>query len=150
MKHTENYNLNQWELADRIQMEDFNGDNQKIDAALAGLAATVAKCGNCKITLSSYTGTGTCGISMPNIITFPKKPVFFIIKGNTSFFLGSGTPGIRGTSAATNSSGSLGMQSPELTWTDNIVSFYCSDASHQMNDTSMVYQIISFYTEDAE
>lgn len=29
MKQTENYGLNQWELADRIQMEDFNGDNEK-------------------------------------------------------------------------------------------------------------------------
>ncbi len=34
MKQTENYGLNQWELTDRIQMEDFNSDNQKIDSQL--------------------------------------------------------------------------------------------------------------------
>jgi len=36
MKQTEQYGLNQWELADRIRMDDFNADNAKIDAALAG------------------------------------------------------------------------------------------------------------------
>ena len=42
MKQTEHYGLNQWELADRIQMEDFNGDNEKVDAALAGLREEIA------------------------------------------------------------------------------------------------------------
>ena len=42
MNKTSNYQLNQWELTDRIRMEDFNGDNAKIDAALAGLAGQVA------------------------------------------------------------------------------------------------------------
>ena len=36
MKQTEHYELNQWELSDRIRMEDFNADNAKIAAALAG------------------------------------------------------------------------------------------------------------------
>ena len=35
MKKTENFELNQWEKADRILMEDFNNDNAKIDAAMA-------------------------------------------------------------------------------------------------------------------
>ena len=34
MTKTANYQLNQWEKSDRIQMEDFNADNTKIDAAL--------------------------------------------------------------------------------------------------------------------
>ena len=42
MNQTGNYQLNQWELADRIQMEDFNGDNAKIDAALKGQAEALA------------------------------------------------------------------------------------------------------------
>lgn len=37
MNQTTNYQLNQWEKADRIQMEDFNADNAKIDAALASI-----------------------------------------------------------------------------------------------------------------
>ena len=42
MKQTPNYNLTQWEKEDRIQMERFNEDNAAVDAALAGLAQTVA------------------------------------------------------------------------------------------------------------
>lgn len=39
MRQTDQYGLNQWELSDRIRMEDFNADNFKIAAALAGLGA---------------------------------------------------------------------------------------------------------------
>ena len=35
MRETSNYKLSQWDKTDRIEMEDFNEDNQKIDAALA-------------------------------------------------------------------------------------------------------------------
>lgn len=37
MQQTEQYQLNQWELSDRVRMEDFNADNTKLEAALAGL-----------------------------------------------------------------------------------------------------------------
>lgn len=40
MKQTSNYQLNQWEMTDRIQMEDFNRDNEKVDAALAEVKVT--------------------------------------------------------------------------------------------------------------
>ena len=45
MQKTVNYQLNQWVKSDRIQMEDFNSDNAKIDAALKALedAQTVVK-----------------------------------------------------------------------------------------------------------
>lgn len=42
MNQTENYGMNQWELTDRIRMEDFNGDNAKIDAALKSQAEALA------------------------------------------------------------------------------------------------------------
>ena len=42
MKQTQNYQLNQWEMTDLIKMEDFNGDNSKVDAALKTLAGQVA------------------------------------------------------------------------------------------------------------
>ena len=38
MNQTGNYQLNRWEKSDRILMEDFNRDNQLLDAALAELA----------------------------------------------------------------------------------------------------------------
>ena len=42
MKQTSNYQLNQWEKTDRILMEDFNGDNAKVDAALKAQASDMA------------------------------------------------------------------------------------------------------------
>ena len=42
MKQTEYCELNQWELSDRVRMEDFNADNAKIAAELARLRANVA------------------------------------------------------------------------------------------------------------
>jgi len=36
---TPNYNLNQWSADDRVLRTDFNADNAKIDAALAGKAS---------------------------------------------------------------------------------------------------------------
>ena len=36
--HTPNYQLNQWEPEDKVVRADFNADNAKIDAALAGKA----------------------------------------------------------------------------------------------------------------
>ena len=50
MTKTTNYQLNQWAKSDRVLMEDFNSDNAKIDAALAGKAELVT---------GSYTGDGT-------------------------------------------------------------------------------------------
>ena len=49
MTKTTNYQLNQWAKSDRLMMDDFNADNQKIDAALAALP---------KLVTGSYTGDG--------------------------------------------------------------------------------------------
>ena len=38
MTKTEHYQLNQWNANDQVKRTDFNDDNAKIDAALAGLA----------------------------------------------------------------------------------------------------------------
>ena len=37
--YTSNYNLNQWSASDRVLRTEFNADNAKIDAALAGKAS---------------------------------------------------------------------------------------------------------------
>ena len=43
MHTTDNYQLCQWESTDRILMADFNGDNQKIDAALVSLQQEISQ-----------------------------------------------------------------------------------------------------------
>ena len=54
MTKTEHYQLNQWDAADRVLREDFNSDNQKIDAALAEILAAIPEP---EIAIGSYTGT---------------------------------------------------------------------------------------------
>ena len=84
MQHTEKFQLSQWERTDRIQMQDFNADNAKIDAALAAHAAAIARRGNCRLETFTYTGTGIYGPSKPTVIHFSSKPAaFFVIGTNT-------------------------------------------------------------------
>ena len=52
MKQTSNYQLNQWDAQDRILREDFNDDNEKIDAALAEIKAAGAYVKLKEVTLS--------------------------------------------------------------------------------------------------
>ena len=70
MEKTENYGLNQWAEQDKVLREDFNADNQKIDAALAAGA---------KIAIGSYVGTGTSGMDNPNSLTFEFAPKMVLI-----------------------------------------------------------------------
>ena len=74
MEQTSNFQLNQWEKEDRIQMEDFNADNAKIDAALA-------LCANCGMEKGSYVGTGAHGEASPNSLTFEKYPLVVMVAG---------------------------------------------------------------------
>ena len=61
MTKTTNYQLNQWEKSDRILMDDFNADNQKIYTALAAR--------NCRFYTTSYTGDG----ELTKTWTFPAR-----------------------------------------------------------------------------
>ena len=63
--YTTNYQLNQWEAGDQVLRTEFNQDNQKIDAALAGKAdltqlseVEALALGRADIRLGSYTGDG--------------------------------------------------------------------------------------------
>ena len=187
MKQTENYGLNQWELADRIQMEDFNGDNAKIEAALAGLAgqvaakadnstvsnlttkvnakaeqsalnatntnlntltAQVAKCGNCRITYGTYTGTGTYGSGNPNTLTFDADPLMVFIKGSVGSAPTLGIQAMRGWSIAYSGSDSPTSRC-ELTWGDHSLSWYNSESMYnQFNEQGVVYPYIALFAVD--
>ena len=82
MQQTSHYQLNQWDAEDRIQRTDFNSDNAKVDAVLAEQAADLsaqavklAKCGNCQLYYTTYTGTSNWN----NDCTFPQKPLFISV-----------------------------------------------------------------------
>lgn len=87
MNKTANFQLTQWENTDRILMEEFNSDNEKIDTALkanadaaAAAAAALENCGNCFITHGTYMGNN----QLSKTLTFSKPPVLVIIRELTN------------------------------------------------------------------
>ena len=85
--HTANYGLCQWEPGDSFVRSEFNGDNEKVDAALHALetgkaaqsavtALTGAVNGKCRMAAGSYTGNGTAaGDSQQISVGFPVQAV---------------------------------------------------------------------------
>ena len=70
-QQTPNYKLSRWAGTDRILMEEFNDNWDKIDAAMAGF-------GNCKIEYGTYRGTGT----IEHSLTFSAKPMAVFIQAD--------------------------------------------------------------------
>lgn len=146
-QQTPNYKLSRWAGTDRIMMEDFNRDNAAIDAALkssadgvAALQTALEKCGNCRITISSYTGTGTLGEAHPTSLTFAEPPLLVFILGPESGFMARGR--------AMNAFQSSSNATPTTTWSadQKTVSWYTPyDAKYQLNTKDAVYQVLCFY-----
>ena len=132
MTKTTNYQLNQWAKSDRIMMDDFNADNQKIDAALAGGA---------KIATGSYTGTGKYGASHPNTLTFDFAPKFIYVYRSGSY-LTYAFPAVagQGTSVVYHQVGEFDNKVINLSWNGNSVSWYCTaDVYCQLNNSGSTY-----------
>ena len=101
MENTSNYGLKRWDGEDRILVEEFNDNWDKIDTALKSNAEAVAaetaareagisalqtaltSCGNCKIVTGSYTGTGKYGSGNKNSLTFPFEPKLVIVQNKS-------------------------------------------------------------------
>ena len=154
---TPNYKLNQWAKSDRIQMEDFNADNAKLDAALkseadarctadSAINTQLAKKGNCWLWTYFYTGDGTYGRSNPKTFTLPSKPVVvmvFALDYTSCMLLPYGCQ--RGTTV-----GQAVDHTCELTWTSNSVSLVSiQGAHHQMNAENNSYMLAVLIAADA-
>ena len=133
MTKTEHYQLNQWDAADRVLREDFNSDNQKIDAALAQLQNTK---GNCQLVTGSYTGTGTYGSSHKNTLTFSKAPLLLFIAGDRVMW----TP--QGSSIAQVAWSNSG-ETISVTWSETGLSWYADNVYVQMNNSGTTYRYIA-------
>lgn len=96
MKYTENYQLNQWEESDRVLMEDFNADNQKIETALGTIPL---------VAFGSYNGDGTETRTF-HVGFYPK-----VVLLECTYGQGSGSPIRRG--LATRSSGVYNENMPD-------------------------------------
>ncbi len=112
--YTDNFALCQWEPTDPVQRVEFNQDNAKIDAALAGHAVLLAKSGNCQIHVQSYTGTGANG---PLNFSFPQRPVFLMIIGENDTWV----CGVRGISKIHGRRGTNAYFDTALTWAERSV-----------------------------
>ena len=156
--HTQTYQLSQWLPADQVRRTDFNEDNAKIDAVLAGLAggkadaealtalagtvsglsstvtghtAQLSQKGNCQIDQTSYSGSGQAGAGTALSFTFSGTPILvFVMK------VGGTEPQILMNGIA------RGYGDLAVSWGQNSVSWYSpSSASNQMNERGAVYQV---------
>ena len=149
MNYTQNYHLPQWVETDRILMDDFNDAYSAIDAALKtnadGLSAetaaresAVAAKGNCRMFLTTYTGTGAYGQSSPCSVTFPWKPEMvsvFAPNGNLMEILYGSESAIMRTSYM----GAI----LSVTWTGNTVKWHGNHPDEQLNGSGLVFTVIA-------
>ncbi len=153
MNKTSNYQLNQWELHDRVMMQDFNADNAKIDAALkaeadaraaadAAIKAEFAKFGNCRIVYTSYVGDGTYERGHETTLTFDGRPLLIFVCGS-SFAMGYLLRGCNLTMPIHREGGGW-----FTTWGENSVSWYSPNADSQFNVKGNTYYVVAFLADD--
>ena len=155
MENTSNYGLKRWDPEDRILVEEFNDNWDKIDTALksnadgvAALQTALASCGNCQIGISTYTGTGTRGEEYPTVITFPKMPTVFFVRGRGTFFAAQG--GASEGSLIVYDCGSAQIQDALLSWSGNQLSIVSSNnAKSKLITYYSIYWVLALYQMDA-
>ncbi len=137
MEFTEKYRLSQWEKQDRIMMEDFNGDNQKIEAAHDG---EIAKPGNCRVEVLSYVGSGAKGTGQKRRIAFEARPVWMVIIGGGNILWANGVTATQlflGRYEGTNYR--LTLTNTDLTWEGNAAVLSSSDLATRMDNGGDVW-----------
>ena len=142
--HTAHFGLNQWAATDPVLREDFNADNQKIEAAMGGMA---------KIAMGNYVGTGVYGTGNENTLTFDFKPKLLVIQSESSSqFLQYGYSwnwclAIQGTQKMytySSSSDSRDFKSCTFSWDENTVTWQCTyTSSAQFNLSGSKYYYLA-------
>ena len=149
-QQTPNYRLSRWARTDRILVEEFNDNWDKIDTALKGnadkaaaLQTALAGAGNCEIGMISYTGTGKSGDSDPTTVTFPKMPAGFFLCGSEAYLV------VRGGdthACLINYTGSYTyMSQMQVSWEGNQFRYSSSKPSYQLNEKGVPYWGLAFY-----
>jgi len=145
MKQTANFQLSQWETTDRIQMEDFNADNQKVDQALAALAAASLFHGNCSIYTTTYRGSGGSGSTAGQCrLTFPRAALFVMVGGSdrAGVCVGKGVMFLM-------TSG--GVSPATTTWSEDgkTLNWYYMNSMDQLNGSGKTYTVTAIMAADA-
>ena len=153
--YTTNYQLNQWEGTDKVLRTEFNADNAKIDAALKANADAIAAeaaareagdgalenalagKGNCKMYVTSYTGTGRT--TSPLTLQFPWVPKVVLIMGTD----GHTIIGVNGVNTVTvNFTAGASFW---VTWSGTTLSWSPENyGSGRMNGENALYHVIAW------
>lgn len=155
MNRTTHYQLSQWEAEDQVRRTDFNEDNAKLDAALAGLQTEVGKKaetaaltalqtavngkGNCRMVYGSYVGDGDRDATISLTTGFPPK---LVLVAGGSYFL----PLFWGADLALAYSSHIYAVNPVwradgVSWT--LVNAYENPAYGMLNDKDKTYYYIA-------
>ena len=163
---TANYNLNQWLSTDQVQRTDFNADNAKLYAALAGKAeaetvsalqtAVAAKAEQTavdalsaqvaalpRIAVGTYVGTGTSDSSGPCRLDFTdslgRPPQLVVVRPQAG--MGDGLVLLQGMTESMDAlSGNYGSGSNNtVSWSGASVSWYAQYAASQFNTKGETY-----------
>ena len=136
--YTTNYDLCQWEPTDPVLRTDFNADNAKIDAALAGLAESR----NCQIYTTTYTGTGSGG----RTLTFPRKPILVFVMGGIVTFMAA----MQGSSYIYLRYG-ISVSKSSATWSGNTLTWSQSEDSAPLsaNIAGEIYHVAALLDSDS-
>ena len=154
---TANYDLNQWLSTDQVLRTDFNADNAKLDAVLAGLADEVSSKADTeallqlqvtipKLVVGTYVGNGEEGYSYPCTLDFTdtlgRPPQLVLVRTNIDPDRTKSLTLIQGAAVANcyNSSELISNADNTLLWNGNAVSWYGHSASAQMNEVGVLYR----------
>ena len=142
--------LSRWAGTDRILVEEFNDNWDKIDTALKGnadgvaaLQTALAGAGNCEIGMISYTGTGKSGDSNPTTVTFPKMPAGFFLCGAETYLVIRGGDDHACMIYYTGSTTYV-SQMP-ISWKGNQFQISSSKPTYQLNEEGVPYWGLAFY-----
>ena len=154
---TANYDLNQWLSTDQVLRTDFNADNAKLDAVLAGLAETAAGKAEQtavdalsaqvaalpRIAAGTYVGTGTSDSSGPCRLDFTdslgRPPQLVVVRPQAG--MGDGLVLLQGMTESMDAlSGNYGSGSNNtVSWSGASVSWYAQYAASQFNEEEVTY-----------
>ena len=154
---TANYDLNQWLSTDQVLRTDFNADNAKLDAVLAGLAETAAGKAEQtavdalsaqvaalpRIAAGTYVGTGTSDSSGPCRLDFTdslgRPPQLVVVRPQAG--MGDGLVLLQGMTESMDAlSGNYGSGSNNtVSWSGASVSWFAQYVASQFNTKGETY-----------
>lgn len=153
MQYTEKFQLGLWEPSDQVLHQSFNENTEKIETELAALAESVTATATTiatsmpRLAIGTYKGTGKCGSSYANKLTFPFKPKFLMVWGYSGYYFCA----VEGQNLVIYSGGESGTAytMTNTVWGNNYVSWYYNYPNGdwfgigQMNDSNTTYQYIA-------